>query len=89
MCYIKGYSVGKEVLQEGTYKKVKSSDKTLAKNKLRKTLKNSRVREFIITPANFLMARHDGKAIVVDASATGLNALAKLPPVALAVPVMA
>ena len=89
VCYIRGYSTGKEVITEGTYKKVNSSAKTLAKNKLRKTLKNTRVREFIVTPANFLMARHDGKAIVVDATGTSLNKLAGLPPVTIAVPVAA
>lgn len=89
VCYVRGYSVGKEVLQEGTYKQVKSAPKTIAKNKLRKTLKNTRVREFIITPANFLMARHDGKAIVIDATGSNLNKLAGLPPVTLAVPVTA
>lgn len=89
VCYIRGYSTGKEVITEGTYKKVNSSAKTLAKNKLRKTLKNTRVREFIVTPANFLMARHDGKAIVVDATGSNLNKLAGLPPVTIAVPVAA
>ena len=89
ICYVRGYVTGKEVLEAGTYKPVKSSAKTIAKNKIRKGLKNTRVREFIITPANFVMARHNGKAIVVDATKTSLNALANLPPVTLAVPVPA
>ena len=89
VCYIRGYTTGKEVIEKGTYKTVKSAPKTIAKNTLRKTLKNTRCREFRISVENFLMARHDGKSIFIDASATGLNALAKLPPVTLAVPVAA
>lgn len=88
ICYIRGYTVRKEVLQKGTYKTVKSSPKTLAKNSLRKGLKNTRCREFLIKADNFVMARHDGKAILIDASAT-LKPLAGLPPVTLAVPVNA
>jgi len=88
VCYIRGYSVRKEVIEAGTYKQVKSAAKTIEKNKLRKLLKNTRCREFIIKPENFLLARHDGKAIMIDASAN-LNKLAGLPSVTLAVPVPA
>ena len=86
VCYVRGYSIGKEVLEAGTYKTVKSSDKTKAKNALRKALKNTRIREFRITPENFKVARAEGKAIVIDATSTNLNKLAGLPPVTLAVP---
>jgi hypothetical protein len=89
VCYIRGYSVSKQVIEEGEYTVVKSAPKTIAKNKLRKTLKNTQIREFLITPENFKVARHDGKAIFVDASASGLSRLANLPPVTLAVPVSA
>ena len=89
VCYVRGYSTGKVVLEKGEYKTVKSSAKTIAKNVLRKGLKNTRVREFRITPENFLLARADGKAIVIDATGTSLNKLANLPPVTLAVPVAA
>lgn len=88
VCYIRGYSIGKVVIEAGTYKKVKSSPKTIAKNSIRKTLKNTRCREFRITPENFVVARHDGKAIVIDASKS-LSKLASLPPVTIAVPVNA
>jgi len=64
--YIRGYSVKKDVLVEGTYKEVKSRPLTLAKNKLRKEFKANRVREFIVNPDNFKMARHNGKSLVVD-----------------------
>jgi len=89
VAYVRGYSIGKEVIEKGEYKTVKSSAKTIAKNVLRKGLKNTRVREFRITPENFLMARHDGKAIVIDATGSSLAKLAGLPPVTLAVPVSA
>lgn len=89
VCYVRGYVTGKEVFEKGTYKEVKSSAKTLAKNKLRKDLKNTRVREFRITPENFVLARAEGKAIFIDATGSTLNKLANLPPVTLAVPVNA
>jgi hypothetical protein len=85
--YIRGYSVKKTVLVPGVYKEVKSSAKTIAKNKFRKELKNTKIREFIVTPANFKCARHDGKTIRIDASGSNLDKLAGLPPVTLAVPV--
>jgi len=88
VCYIRGYSIRKEVIEPGTYKEVRSSAKTIEKNKLRKQLKNTRCREFIIRHENFILARAEGKAIVIDASAR-LNELAKLPPVTVAVPVTA
>lgn len=85
-CYIRGYSIRKDVIEAGTYKTVKSAPKTIAKNKLRKELKNTRIRDFCVTSDNFVMARHDGKSILIDASGTALNALRNLPPVTLTVP---
>lgn len=89
VCYVRGYSIKKEVIEPGTFKAVKSAPKTVEKNKLRKGLKNTRVREFRITPENFVLARGEGKAIVIEATGTNLNKLAGLPPVTLAVPVPA
>lgn len=89
VCYVRGYAVRKEVIEPGTYKTVKSAAKTIAKNELRKTLKNTKCRDFRITPENFLLARAEGKQIVIDATGTSLNKLANLPPVTLAVPVSA
>jgi len=89
VCYVRGYSVGKKVIRPGVYKQVKSSPKTLAKNELRRGLKNPRIREFRITPENFSAAHANGAEIVIDATATNLNKLAGLPPVTLAVPVPA
>lgn len=89
VAYLRGYVVSKTVIEKGTYKTVKSAPKTIAKNALRKGLKNTRVREFIVNPANFVMARHDGRVLVIDASGSNLNKLAELAPVTLAVPVPA
>jgi hypothetical protein len=66
--YIRGYSVKKDVLVKGTYKEVKSKPLTIAKDNLRKEFKSGKCREYIVTPANFKSARHDGKTIVVDAT---------------------
>ena len=42
LCYV----VKKQVLEKGEYKSVKSSDKTIVKNRLRKMLRTSHIREF-------------------------------------------
>lgn len=98
VCYIRGYSVKKEVIEPGTYETVNSSEKTKAKDKLRKELKNTRCREFIINPDNFKIATNDGRQIIIDASNVrgigtseepSLERLAKLPAIALAVAVPA
>lgn len=46
--YVYGMRVHKRVIVEGTYKKVKSAPKTLAKNALRNLLPINRFREFIL-----------------------------------------
>jgi hypothetical protein len=89
VAYVRGYTIGKQVIEAGTYPTVNSSQKTIAKNKLRKLLKNTRCRDFRITPENFLVARAEGQAIIIDATATSLNKLAGLPPVTVAIPVPA
>jgi hypothetical protein len=86
---VRGYSIRKKVIEPGVYKAVKSSPKTVEKNKLRKMLKNPRVREFLVTPENFVAARANGARIEIDATASNLNNLAGLPPVTLATPVPA
>lgn len=88
-CYIRGYVVRTDVIQEAEYPKVNSRPLTLAKKKLQKGLKRSRIREFKVTPENFLSARVDGNSLVIDASSTSLQKLANLPPVTLATPVTA
>jgi hypothetical protein len=84
--YIRGFRVSKETIEEGTFKMVKSAAKTIAKNKIRKQLKSDRCRDWIVSPENFRLARHEGKTIIIDATLTALNKLANLPPVTLAKP---
>lgn len=85
VAYIRGYSVRKDVLKEGTYKEVKSRPLTVAKDKLRKEFKSGRCRDFIVTPATFKSARHNGKTITVDASGPEDVTLADLPTATVAV----
>lgn len=63
--YVNGFSLRKKVLEAGVYKKVNSSEKTLAKNKLRKLGKMSRFRQFIIKPDNVRLIHVIGKTFAV------------------------
>lgn len=54
LLYVFGYSVKKEVLVEGTYKQVKSSSLTIAKNEIRKFMKSTKYRQFKIDVGNQL-----------------------------------
>lgn len=87
--YVRGYSLGKTVIEPGTYKTVKSAEKTIEKNKLRSKLRSTRIREFRVTPENFVSARANGNELVIDATETNLNRLANLPPVVVATPSVA
>lgn len=80
---IRGYTVRKEVIEPGEYKSVKSAPKTIAKNKLRKQLRNTKIREFVVKPETFLSARHNGNTISIDATRpkSNLPALSKVDPV--------
>jgi hypothetical protein len=57
--YVHGFSRGKTIIEEGIHKTVKSSPKTLAKNRLRKLMKTSRVRQYLLS--NIHEARINGK----------------------------
>jgi len=46
--YIRGYVLTKEVIEKGVYAKVNSSDKTLAKKEIEKSLKRGKIRTFKI-----------------------------------------
>lgn len=46
--YVRGYVLKKTVITAGVYKKVNSSEKTLAKKKIEKSLKRGRIRTFKI-----------------------------------------
>lgn len=47
--HVTGFTIGKTVIAEGTYKRVNSSAKTLAKNALRKSLKSGKFRQFAVS----------------------------------------
>ena len=64
--YVRGYVIKKEVLVPGVYDSVKSSPKTLAKNKLRKKLKNTNCREFLVSPENLKSLSVNGNRIFLD-----------------------
>lgn len=66
--YVNGFSLGKKVLQPGVYKAVKSSDKTLAKNALRKIGKMGRFRQFVIDPANVRQVRVMGRTFAIKSA---------------------
>jgi len=54
----------KEVLEEGTYKVVKSSEKTIEKNKLRKTLRSGKIRTFVIRNVESVSMKGDTLEVV-------------------------
>jgi hypothetical protein len=62
--YVSGFSRQKKVIQEGAKKSVKSSAKTIAKNKLRESLLSGKFRQFAL-PAT-LSARVNGKELVFE-----------------------
>jgi hypothetical protein len=62
--YVSGFSRAKVTLEAGTFKSVKSSEKTIAKNKLRKGLLSGKIRQFAL-PAT-LSARMNGKEMVFE-----------------------
>lgn len=62
--YVSGFSRAKVTLEAGTFKTVKSSEKTLAKNKLRKGLLSGKIRQFAL-PAT-LSAKLNGKELVFE-----------------------
>lgn len=62
--HISGLSLSKEVIIPGTYKSVKSSEKTIAKNKIRKQLSSEKFRQFAI--ANILAVRLNGEILEVE-----------------------
>lgn len=64
--YVKGYCIKKEILVPGVYDPVNSKPKTVSKDKLRKSLKNTRFREFIVTPENLKSLAVNGRIILLD-----------------------
>lgn len=62
--YISGFSIKKNVIEEGVYKKIKSSEIVLAKKALKKRMKSGRFRQFCLS--NIGSVRIEGKTIVLD-----------------------
>lgn len=62
--YVSGFSRAKAVIEAGTFKTVKSSPKTIAKNKLRKGLLSGKIRQFALPST--LSAKLNGKELVFE-----------------------
>jgi len=62
--YVTGFSRAKVTIEAGTHKSVKSSEKTIAKNALRKRLLSGKIRQFAL-PAT-LSAKLNGKELVFE-----------------------
>jgi hypothetical protein len=46
--HVKGMAITKEVIEQGTYKKVNSAPLTIAKNKIRSQLRSGKIRQFVL-----------------------------------------
>jgi len=62
---IYGFVVNKQVLVEGEHKQVKSSQKTLAKKKLKRDMKSAKFRPFIVTPEHISGIRMNGDVLEI------------------------
>ncbi len=59
--HVKAMAISKEVVEAGTYKKVNSSPKTIAKNKIRNQLRSGKIRQFVLD--NLQGARINGETL--------------------------
>jgi hypothetical protein len=64
--YVNSFVLSREVIEQGTYKTVNSSPKTIAKNKFRKMLKMSKFREFRIDVSQINSLSINGKRLVIN-----------------------
>lgn len=64
--YLRGYVIKKTTIKEGVYKTVNSSPKTLAKNKLEKSLKRGKLRTFKINVAALHTVKVNGMSIEIS-----------------------
>lgn len=64
--YINGFSRGKVVLKAGEYPSVKSSEKTVAKNTLRKLGKLGSFRQFVLKAENIGRVAVNGKVLTIE-----------------------
>ena len=60
--YVTGFTIGKEVIKKGEHKVVKSSEKTIAKNALRRGMKSGKFRQFALPVV--ASARAEGTKLV-------------------------
>ena len=60
--YITGFTIGKEIITKGEHKVVKSSEKTIAKNALRRGMKSGKFRQFALPVV--ASARAEGAKLV-------------------------
>lgn len=65
--YVSGLVESKKVIEEGTHKKVNSSEKTIAKRKIEKTLPSGRYRLFRLTAENVKRAACNGEVLEIEA----------------------
>ena len=63
--YLRGFVVKKSVITKGIYKVVKSSEKTLAKNEIRRNLKSGKIREFKLNQSVVSGYRTNGMSVEV------------------------
>lgn len=63
--YVSGLVESKKVLVAGTYKEVNSSEKTLAKRAIEKTLPSGRFRQFCLTFDNLLRVAANGETLEI------------------------
>jgi hypothetical protein len=64
--YLRGYSLSKTVLVKGTYPVVKSSEKTLAKQEIEKSLKRGKIRTFKIDMNQIHGVRLNGMTVEIS-----------------------
>ncbi len=63
--HIKAFTVSKVVLQPGEHKLVNSSEKTLAKKAIEKTLRKGKIRQFVLS-TNVSTVAIEGKTLLLD-----------------------
>lgn len=64
--YVRGYVIKKTVITKGTYAKVNSSEKTLAKKELEKNLKRGKIRTFKINVSVLHSVRMNAMSIEIS-----------------------
>jgi hypothetical protein len=62
--HVFGFGLQKTVIEKGTYKTVRSSEKTIAKNEIRKRLKSGRFRQFVLSEVSGAVM--NGKTLSFD-----------------------